>query len=188
MVLRTAWVSCSLAAFALMLLARPAAADCVAPCSAWLCGGGATSVLVGSPIGPGTIRVDELWGAPTAMIRVGDPLGPIGQLELGEGQRAFLVFDAIGGPWVGFNWLVVDAKGDVACPEGPLHLADAVAISTSSDCHAAATRAGFGDKPCNDVIESTSICAAGGSAGDSLAIFAGIGLLALASLRSVRTR
>lgn len=182
MALRTVW-GCLLSTFALMTVPLPAAAVCPAPCSAWLCGGDATSVLVGTPIATGTIRVDEIWGAPTTTVRVGDQLGPSSQIQLGEGERAYLVFDANGGPWLGFNVFVVDAEGDVACPEGPLPLAEAVTISTSSDCRAAATRAGFGDKPCNDVIESTSVCAAGGSAGDSLAFLAGIGLVVLASLR-----
>jgi len=182
--LRSAFLAFLLSAFAAAALPRPAAADCLAPCSAWLCGSGATSVLVGSPIAAGTIRVDELWGAPTTTVQVSDPLGPSPLLEFEEGERAYLVFEATRGPWAGFNLLVVDAEGDVACPEGPLPLSEAVAISTSSDCHAAATRAGFGDGAlCDDVVESPSICAAGGSGGDLLTIAAAAGLLALGGRR-----
>lgn len=189
MALRAIWVSCVLSALAVIALPLPAPAECQAPCGTYLCHGGATAVLVGTPIATGTIRVDELWGAPTTTVRVGDQLGPSPLLTVGQGERVYLVFDANDGPYFGFEPLVVNADGDVACPlEGPLALAEAVAITTSSDCPAAATRAGLGDKPCNDVITETTICSAGGSGGDALAAGVGVGLLALAALRGNRRR
>jgi len=184
MTFRSLLVAGSLSGLAL-LAARPAAAECMEPCADFLCGDTSTTVLVGSRIARDTIRVDEIWGAPTTKVQLGDELGPFSELVLRAGERAYLAFGSTFGPMSSFP-LVIDADGVVACPERPLPLADALAISLSSDCRGAATRAGVGDKPCNDVIEvgpGAGTCASGGSDSDAASIAFVVGLLALWTVR-----
>lgn len=177
-------IACAVTGVGALFLPYTADAACPAPCAYSLCGETENSVVfLGSEVSSGTIRIEEMWGAPTDVVHVGDEIEISVWPPLETGERVYGVFAADTGIFAPLDRLRVDAAGNVSCHEGVLPLDEAVALSTSATCWEDATRAGFGDAPCNDVVVVTDPCAAGGGPADSLGVALGIGLLALASRR-----